>query len=251
MTGMSTPPPDREPTQAELERVRDLLAQHGDEPAPGAVLTRLDAALDRVLPPRLLAAARRRRRFRPAVLSVFAVPAAAALVAVGVFIGTGGDEQDSTRDAGVAAPATTAAAEATTAAAAPSLEMAAPAAEEAAGDGADGVTSEAEALQATPADAPAAGGDAEDSAPAPMADDAAPVGAAPAEDATSQAATTAAATTEATTTAAAETSAETASSARADDDVVTALRTAIEAIEGAAARAYDRVQREAARPRAR
>ena len=117
MTGMHHPPDDSyEPTPEELERVQGLLAALGEERAPAAVVTRLDAALERELPPRELESARRRRRWRPALWAGFAVPAAAALVLVAVVVGTNGgdDEGSDSRDAAAvtaAAPATSAAAE--------------------------------------------------------------------------------------------------------------------------------------------
>ena len=95
MTGMHHPPDDSyEPTPEELERVQGLLAALGEERAPAAVVTRLDAALERELPPRVLASARRRRRWRPALWAGFAVPAAAALVLVAVVVGTNGGDPE-------------------------------------------------------------------------------------------------------------------------------------------------------------
>ena len=85
-------PEHDEPSAAELERVRGLLAGLGEEPAPLAVVARLERVLESQLPAAGAAARRRPRRWvRRAVLG--ALPVAAIVAGALVLSQPGGNDR--------------------------------------------------------------------------------------------------------------------------------------------------------------
>ncbi len=86
-------PEHDEPSAAELDRVRALLAGLGEEPAPPAVVARLERVLDSQLPAPGAAPARRRRPWvRRAVLGALPV---AAIVAGALVVSQSGNDNGS------------------------------------------------------------------------------------------------------------------------------------------------------------
>ena len=95
-------PEHDEPSAAELDRVRALLAGLGEEPAPPAVVARLERVLSSQLPAPGTAPARRRRPWvRRAVLGALPV---AAIVAGALVVSQSGDDNGSDAQRASGAP---------------------------------------------------------------------------------------------------------------------------------------------------
>ena len=99
-----------EPSAAELERVRALLAGLGEEPAPASVVERLERVLAAEPPPGPVAARRRGRWLRRGALGLAPVVAVAAVAAVLVI--RSGDDTGSRRASAPPTPSTASVAEA-------------------------------------------------------------------------------------------------------------------------------------------
>ena len=99
-----------EPSAAELDRVRALLAGLGEEPAPAAVVARLERVLAAEPPPGPVAARRRGRWLRRGALGLAPVVAVAAVAAVLVI--RNGDDTAGRRASAPPAPSAASAAEA-------------------------------------------------------------------------------------------------------------------------------------------
>ena len=99
-------PEHDEPSAAELDRVRALLAGLGEEPAPPAVVARLERVLESQLPAAGAAPPRRRRRWLPGAL-VGGV-AVAAVIAGALVVSRPGDDDSQKQSAAGAAAASTA-----------------------------------------------------------------------------------------------------------------------------------------------
>jgi hypothetical protein len=95
-------PEHDEPSAAELDRVRALLAGLGEEPAPPAVVARLERVLESQLPAAGTAPARRRRPWvRRAVLGALPV---AAIVAGALVVSQSGNDDPSDAQRASGAP---------------------------------------------------------------------------------------------------------------------------------------------------
>lgn len=137
--------PEREPSAAELDRVRALLAGLGEEPAPPAVVERLERVLEAQLPVAGTAPAPRRRRRWVRGVVLGAVPVAAiALVAV-LATQTGSNSNGDQEAAGGAADAALSQAAAAPEAAPESASVAAAPAPATDGEAADSAAAEPQA----------------------------------------------------------------------------------------------------------
>ena len=126
---MTTGPdiPDHEqPSAAELDRVRALLAGLGSEGAPRDVIARLERVLDAQLPAAGAVAPRRHRPWARRLVAIGA-PAAVIVALVFAFSGSNGPHGVNSTGAGAAGGGLQSAADAITAADAASVESAVPA----------------------------------------------------------------------------------------------------------------------------